>query len=605
YREARIVELDDPRQALLLERLLGAGTTARAGAARALEKSSALRDACRLPLALTLLAFLALERPSRPEAVRASSGEESDDLPANRLELFRRSIETMLASGHRRKRRSESAGGITNPKAALVVLAELSLALQRDRVAGADAGFSELHLLEVMNELRQERSSRVKKLWDWGESTKDFFDVVARKTGVLADYGGPDDWRFFHRQFRELLAAEALLERGQGELTQRARQLKENRDAIPAWAEVLGFACALSKQPLEVLRLLGGVDEDLALRVLPEVENLDPVEALGVLEKGGNWDGDFLRLLGRRWHEQGLELERAREWLFAQVPRAKTTLELAYFYYALEGLAELAGRPLAEGAERKRFDGRFFTACARWPAPEPPALVRIPAGEFLMGSPKNEPERDGDEALHRVRLSEFFLGATAVTNAEYERFDPEHERETFEGRLQKDEAAEHPVVNVSWWEAHLYCRWLGGRLPTEAEWECACRAGTATPFAFGKNVTPEQVNYNGEYPYASGKKGEYRQRTVAVKELAANAWGLCQMHGNVWEWCADWYGEFPIGTTQVDPVGPAEGGSRVLRGGSWFSHAHNARSAVRDRYAPGSRVNFAGFRFARGHETSE
>lgn len=100
------------------------------------------------------------------------------------------------------------------------------------------------------------------------------------------------------------------------------------------------------------------------------------------------------------------------------------------------------------------------------------------------------------------------------------------------------------MVNVSWWEARLYCAWMGGRLPTEAEWEYACRAGTETPFSFGKNITPKQANYNGGYPYSGGKKGEYRERTVEVGSLPANPWGLHEMHGNVWEWCVDWFSDY-------------------------------------------------------------
>ena len=196
-------------------------------------------------------------------------------------------------------------------------------------------------------------------------------------------------------------------------------------------------------------------------------------------------------------------------------------------------------------------------------------------------------------------MSTFELSRRAVTNAEYERFDSQHERELCDGRLTQQGAAEHPVVNVSWWEAYLYARWVGGALPTEAQWEYACRAGTSTPFSFGETITPKQANYNGSFPYAGGDKGEYRQATVAVGSLLPNEWGLREMHGNVWEWCHDWYGDYEAGPTP-DPSGPETGTGRVLRGGSWLGHADSARSAQRFHDGPGFRHVNVGFRVSRG-----
>ena len=103
-------------------------------------------------------------------------------------------------------------------------------------------------------------------------------------------------------------------------------------------------------------------------------------------------------------------------------------------------------------------------------------------------------------------------------------------------------------------------------LPSEAQWEYACRSGTETPFSFGENITTEQLNYNGNYPYADGKKGKYREETMDVKSLPCNKWGLYQMHGNVWEWCADWYGDYSADPV-VNPTGPDNGEYRVFRGG--------------------------------------
>jgi len=228
-------------------------------------------------------------------------------------------------------------------------------------------------------------------------------------------------------------------------------------------------------------------------------------------------------------------------------------------------------------------------------------LRYIEPGQFMMGSPEGEPGRFEHERQHEVVLTKgYWLGETACTQALWEAVTKDNPSR-FKGE-------QRPVERVSWNDCQKFLERLNAerpglelRLPTEAEWEYACRAGTPTPFSFGANVTPEQVNYNGEYPYAGGAKAEYRRQTVEVRSLPANPWGLHEMHGNVWEWCSDWYGQYEAGPV-VDPTGPERGDSRVLRGGSWFLLARDARSACRFRPAPDYRVDFAGFRFARGHE---
>jgi formylglycine-generating enzyme len=329
------------------------------------------------------------------------------------------------------------------------------------------------------------------------------------------------------------------------------------------------------------------------LRILPEVESLDPVVVLSELRKHGKWDGDYLLGLVRRWLDRDpTKIDDIAAWLWHQLRPERSVQELSYFHYVLEHLQGTVSHE------------RFFTACARWPAPELPKLVDIPAGEFWMGSPEHEPERDDHETRHRVKVSAIELCPLAVTNAEYERFDRTYQRELLGGRLNAAEAANNPVVDVSWWEARLYCAWLGGRLPTEAEWEYACRAGTETPFWFGKNVTPKQVNYDGNYPYTDGKKGEFRMKMVPVGMLPANAWGIHEMHGNVHEWCLDWYGAYQAERT-TDPEGPSEGQARVVRGGCWCHHARDARSAFRTVHPPGVRYFNFGFRLVRGRKTGQ
>jgi formylglycine-generating enzyme required for sulfatase activity len=164
----------------------------------------------------------------------------------------------------------------------------------------------------------------------------------------------------------------------------------------------------------------------------------------------------------------------------------------------------------------------------------------------------------------------------------------------------------NPVENVSWDDVQTFIEQLNrmfpelkAGLPSEAQWEYACRAGTATPFSFGDNITPEQVNYHGNHPYAGGAIGLYREKTVPVKSLPVNPWGLYEMHGNVWEWCADRYGAYKP-EVAVDPAGDDSGSYRVLRGGSWILNGRNTRSAFRYWYEPADRFDYIGFRLALG-----
>lgn len=219
--------------------------------------------------------------------------------------------------------------------------------------------------------------------------------------------------------------------------------------------------------------------------------------------------------------------------------------------------------------------------------------VVIPAGTFVMGSPDNEPERADDENEHLVTLSSFKMSKYAVTFEQYGVFCNEKgfEKPPDEGWGR----SKRPVINVNWDDANNFAIWMGCRLPTEAEWEYACRAGTITPFNTGNNLTTAQANYNGKYPYNNNAKGQYRQKTMPVGSFTPNAWGLYDMHGNVWEWCSDWYGDY-LTSAQTNPQGPASGSARVYRGGSWGFNAGDCRSACRDCGTPTGLDDSVGFR---------
>ena len=254
----------------------------------------------------------------------------------------------------------------------------------------------------------------------------------------------------------------------------------------------------------------------------------------------------------------------------------------------------------------------------------------INGGAFTMGSPANEPGRNNSEGQWQVTVSSFYMGKYEVTQKEY--------HELMGTNPSNFRGSNNPVEQVSWFDAVEYCNkrsqreWLipaytitdrtpatgypitaatvtwnrdanGYRLPTEAEWEYACRAGTTTAFNTGNNITTSQANYDGNYPYNNNAKGEYRQRTMPVGSFEANPWGLYDMHGNVSEWCWDWYDSYPS-EAQTDPTGAAashdfDGSYRVLRGGSWGYYGHDLRSAYRSYDYPYGRYDGVGFRLLR------
>jgi formylglycine-generating enzyme required for sulfatase activity len=219
----------------------------------------------------------------------------------------------------------------------------------------------------------------------------------------------------------------------------------------------------------------------------------------------------------------------------------------------------------------------------------------IKPGEFLMGSPESEPGRSSDEHQHKVIITQdFWMADTACTQALWQAVMGE-----YPSRFKGDNL---PVDSVSWHDCQSFIARINKTipgleltLPTEAQWEYACRAGTITPYHFGNDITTDQVNFDGCYPLYNVKNGNYRRKTMPVKSFACNNWGLYEMHGNVWEWCADWYKPYTKETV-VDPIGPNEGEYRVLRGSSWFSYGWNIRSAYRYRSVPADHFDTYGFR---------
>ncbi len=214
-------------------------------------------------------------------------------------------------------------------------------------------------------------------------------------------------------------------------------------------------------------------------------------------------------------------------------------------------------------------------------------MVKIPGGNFQMGSPLTEAGRKEHESpQHPVHISPFYLGKYVITQEQYQAIMGNNPAEL--------KGVKRPVEQVSWVDAMEFCQKLSQktgknyRLPSEAEWEYACRAGTTTPFYFGETITPELVNYHGEFPYGKAPQGLNREVTTNVGNFPPNAFGLYDMHGNVWEWCSDAWHDNYIGA-------PTDGSSwevwtsmvtliRVVRGGSWSYYAADCRSAARLSY---------------------
>jgi formylglycine-generating enzyme len=240
----------------------------------------------------------------------------------------------------------------------------------------------------------------------------------------------------------------------------------------------------------------------------------------------------------------------------------------------------------------------------------PTNMMWVRAGTYVMGSPTNEPDRDTDETQHTVTLTNgFYVSRYLVTQGAYLAI-----MNTNPSYFASNQLA-WPVETVSWFDASNYCAQLtqqaqsagqifsnwSYRLPTEAEWEYACRAGTITPFYYGTNLLSGMANFDGEYPYMGGvgttnnPNGIFLNQTTTVGSYQPNSLGLYDMAGNLREWCLDWYGAYPTNSVS-NPQGTNNGTERVFRGGAFNSQGDECRSARRDSYYPTSRFNTIGFR---------
>jgi len=338
---------------------------------------------------------------------------------------------------------------------------------------------------------------------------------------------------------------------------------------------------------------------------------------LDALYGGGDADADGQVTAAEAKAYLDRHMTRAARRTFGRVQNADLRgVETAVLARAVGGMF-----PVRPGIVPERQPGQRFRDC-----PTCPEMVVVPAGSYEMGSPASEEGRfDLEGPVHRVTIADpFAVGMYEVTRAEFGRFVEAtgystgdaclaYESGKFEersGRLWRDpgfaQTDQHPVVCVSWEDAQGYVRWLSQetgqayRLLSEAEWEYVARAGTTTPFHTGATISTKQANYDGNYAYGSGRQGVFRERTVPVGLFSPNAFGLYDVHGNVWEWVADCWNESYRGAP-TDGIAWVRGdcSRRVLRGGAWGNDPLVIRSATRIMGVAGSRYDDNGFRVAR------
>ncbi|MGH7493158.1 MAG: SUMF1/EgtB/PvdO family nonheme iron enzyme [bacterium] len=531
---------------------------------------------------------------------------QTDQLPERRVELYVKCTEALLNEKHKEKHdRHPTAFGGDHAELKASVLTDVGYAMM-------DRNLREIPRNALRDIIREALGSNDTT----DERPGKLIDEIHHGSAILRETSAEHIYEFQHNTFREYFAAKKL----ESVLVPLLRQwektdpkpkladfIRRNAHHIqplqktndPLWAEVNRLTVGLLAHPTPMLELLFEIDPTLAARCYldadPEKVNHDAIKRLWT-ERIDRAE----RVKIVRGIKESLKDERETLDFIAGIFLTGET-DSEVLFHCDEVLRRLGSD------EANRISATMF---ARWPKKRQyqthePAFQQdsfwqaadIKGGEFKMGGN----EYENEQPVHPVKISPFRLGRYAVTVGQYQRFDPDHKKLNMNAYEESFKDDAQPVINVSWYDAYIFCKWAGGRLPTEAEWEYACRAGTTTPFNTGGNLTTEQANYDGNYPYKKNPKGKYLEKTTPVGSYPPNAWGLYDMHGNVYEWCLDWYDKkyYEVCKTQgivENPKGPETGSSRVLRGGSWGSYARFCRSAYRNYRSPADRDFNLGFR---------
>ncbi len=496
--------------------------------------------------------------------------EKEKALPQRRIELYEKSAATLLEL-HNIKKISQKN--------------QISRHVKEHVLEDAAAYFFEKELDEFPYHLLIEQIAQTCAALKRTENEDEILREICEDSGLLQQ--SDEQYVFVHRTFLEYYVSRKMRMGPPEKILIRATN--------PRWEEPIRLYAAQiptttegKNQGTALLKSLWEKDRALALRCYPDMAQVVEPELIKNLFYQADVKERVELVKGLR--EKISETDKLIETLdeFVKVERNGEAL-----FWAVQILEEL-NTPAAKQIVYNRLDRDAAQNYEKYIKKE---MILITGGTFQMGSPAKEAERMDDETQHPVRVSDFLMSRYPVTNWLYEEFDPGH-RPRRDGHSDQDQ---QPVIYVNWYEAVMFCRWLGCRLPTEAEWEFACRAGTTTPFNTGENLTTDQANYDGNYPYKNNRKGKYLEKTTPVGQYSPNARGFYDMHGNVREWCRDWYGEKYYDECNgqgivENPQGPATGSYRVLRGGSWNSIAQYCRSALRSYVGPDSRNGLLGFR---------
>jgi formylglycine-generating enzyme required for sulfatase activity len=600
FREVDLLPLDREHRRELLVRWFGraAGTQDAARADRAVLALDApeLREVAGNPLYLTLLALL-FEQGIEPDR--------------NRTRLYDQVFGLLLDGKHRKEARPMERKDVVR-----AVLRRLALGMTEDnRDAEPVEALEERLYRPELDPLRK----KLEQVPRWRDGLRPLLDELAEQTGILGPHDGDGaDWRFWHRTFREALAAESLWDEyrekgGRAAVLARAARVTVEED-LGRWAEPYALLAGLAPDPDDLVRALVEQNRPLGLRALATAQRLRGETLREVLALSEKWEerAEVYRnlpdLVGEGRRALAL-LDRIRR-------RTRNGNDLYFLDLAIREVGrrfpEQAGEAAALTAGLYDHFPRPPEELFRWVETPLAGRVKlwcdIPAGRFWMGSTEKEDGYSKERPRHEVTIAApFRFGAVPVTNAQYAAFDPGHEPRVWEG-VTPEELPYHPVVTVTWYEAVSFCRWLaatfpwarGARLPVEAEWEYACRAGTTT--RYWKGDEEKDLDEVGWYRANSG------DRTHRVGEKPANPWGLYDVHGNVWEWTLSPRTDSYAGReVTVDPAtaGLAElaeeapsGAGRVSRGGGFWNDAVNARAAYRFFWYPGIVNQLLGFRVA-------